>query len=147
MRVAIVNETLPYPPTAGNRIRTLNLMQRLATRHQVTYVCRAADTPDETTLAVNYLEARGIRTVIADEAAPRRKGLALYGALAANCLSSQPYAVASHNSSALRRKIRQMAAAHEVDLWQFEWLAYADAVAGVNGARTLVIAHNVESLI
>jgi glycosyltransferase involved in cell wall biosynthesis len=40
-----------------------------------------------------------------------------------------------------------MAMAHEFDLWQFEWLAYADAVADVPNTRTVVIAHNVESLI
>lgn len=146
MKVAIVNETLPYPPTAGNRIRTLNLMCRLASRHELSYICRAAETPEETHLAVSYLEARGIRTVIADDAPRRRAGASLYTAAAANCLSARPYAVTSHNSRKLRNTIARMAARGEADLWQFEWLAYADALAGT-GARTLVMAHNVESLI
>ena len=34
-----------------------------------------------------------------------------------------------------------------MDLWQFEWLAYADALRGIPGVKRLVMAHNVESLI
>jgi hypothetical protein len=44
MHVAIVNEGLCYPPTAGNRIRTLNLMIRLARRHRITSLCRGSAT-------------------------------------------------------------------------------------------------------
>lgn len=147
MRVAVVNETLPYPATAGNRIRTLNLIQRLATRHQVTYICRAAESPIETRAGIEHLHKRGIRTVIADWAPSPKRGVAFYGKLASNVTSPLPYAVAAHNSKAMREAIRRMALAREFDLWQFEWLAYADAVADVPDTRTLVIAHNVESLI
>lgn len=147
MRVAIVNETLPYPPTAGNRIRTLNLMLRLAKHHAVTYICRASETETETRQGISYLRDHGIIPIIADTAPVAKKGPGFYCRLAANLFSSQPYAVASHNSPMLRRKIRQMARSGEVDLFQFEWLAYADAVTDVEGSRSLVIAHNVESLI
>ncbi len=147
MRVAIVNETLPYPPHAGNRTRTLNLMQRLAERHDVTYICRGSEDPIETESAVEYLRKRNIRTIIADGAPHKKSGAAFYARLAANLLSPLPYAVSSHNSPAIRRRIREMAIAGEVDLWQFEWLAYADAVADIPRTRTLVMAHNVESLI
>ena len=46
-----------------------------------------------------------------------------------------------------QRCAAQMARSGEFDLWQFEWMAYADAVTGVPGTRSLLIAHNVESLI
>ena len=147
MKVAVVNETLPYPPTAGNRIRTLNLIQRLARKHQVTYITRAAEQAEETRVGVEYLHKHGIRTIIADWPPPANKGLPFYGRLAGNLLSPLPYAVASHNSKSLRNSIRRLAQDLKFDLWQFEWLAYADAVADVPGARSLVIAHNVESLI
>ena len=36
LRVAILDEELPYPPTSGKRIRTFELLRRLARRHQNT---------------------------------------------------------------------------------------------------------------
>jgi hypothetical protein len=38
MRVAIIDEELPYPLNSGKRIRTFQLISRLAERHQITYV-------------------------------------------------------------------------------------------------------------
>ena len=32
LRVVLVDEELPYPPTSGKRIRTYNLVRRLAPR-------------------------------------------------------------------------------------------------------------------
>ena len=147
MNVVIVNESLPYPPTAGNRIRTLNLMLKLAKRHRLTYITRANAGSTETREAVAYLDGRGIRTIIADDEAPRRTGAGLYWRLAANLASRSPYAVSSHNSNSMRKAILRHAISEKVDVWQFEWLAYADALRGVLGVRRVIIAHNVESLI
>lgn len=147
MNVVIVNESMPYPPTAGNRIRTLNLMLKLAKRHRLTYIARADGASAETREAVAYLGEHGIRTIIADDAPPRRTGAGLYWRLAANLASVSPYAVSSHNSRAMRRAILRHAISEKVDVWQFEWLAYADALRGVSGVRRVIIAHNIESLI
>ncbi len=147
MNVVIVNESMPYPPTAGNRIRTLNLMLKLAKRHRLTYIARADAGSAETQEAVSYLEQRGIRTIIADDEPPKRTGAGLYWRLAANLASRSPYAVSSHNSRAMRKAILRHAISEKVDVWQFEWLAYADALRGVSGVRRVVVAHNVESLI
>lgn len=147
MRVVIVNESLPYPPDAGNRIRTLNLMVRLAARHEVTYVCRAEDDPERTRAAGEFLKDHGIKVIVADDAPPRKRGAGFYASLAANVLSPMPYAVAAHNSEAVRRTVRQIAREGKADLFQFEWLAYADAVPAGTRCRTLVMAHNIESLI
>ena len=147
MNVVIVNESMPYPPTSGNRIRTLNLMLKLATRHRLTYIARADVGSAETREAVAYLAGRGIRTIIADDEAPKRTGAGLYWRLAVNLASRYPYAVSSHNSRGMRKAILRHAISEKVDVWQFEWLAYADALHGVSGVRRVIIAHNVESLI
>jgi glycosyltransferase involved in cell wall biosynthesis len=145
MRVVVVNESVPYPPTAGNRIRTYNLLVRLAKRHQITYVCRPGATPQETAAAREQLSGQGIEMITFGRPAPRRRGLSLYARAGANLLSSLPYAVSSHNSSALRRGLQTLAGRGGIDLFQFEWLAYADAVQAP--ARKLIVAHNIESLI
>ena len=47
LHVAMVDEELPYPPTSGKRIRTLNLTLRLARRHHVTYIAYCNADPEE----------------------------------------------------------------------------------------------------
>lgn len=147
MRVVIVNESLPYPADAGNRIRTLNLMLRLATRHEITYVCRGDEDVRRTAAATQYLQDHHISVVVADRAPQRKRGMRFCARLAANLLSPMPYAAASHNSAAVRSVVQTLARERMVDLAQFEWLAYADALPIGAGCRTLVMAHNIESLI
>jgi glycosyltransferase involved in cell wall biosynthesis len=142
-----VDEELPYPPTSGKRIRTLNLVLRLARRHRLTYLChRNADAAEAEQAAVLF-EAHDIETVVVDRAVPPRSGLGFYARLAANLLSPLPYSVASHNSRALRRALHSYAATHAVDLWHVEWTPYAEALCSLGAVRKLVMAHNVESRI
>src|SRR5437879_892250 len=39
LRIAVLDEELPFPPTSGKRIRTFNLLARLADRHRITVLC------------------------------------------------------------------------------------------------------------
>jgi glycosyltransferase involved in cell wall biosynthesis len=147
LHVVIVDEELPYPPTSGKRIRTLNLLLRLADRHRLTYLCRRNADPEEARAAAAFLNGHGVETVVVDRAVPPKSGPLFYARLAANLLSPLPYSVASHASRALRRAAADYAVHHRVDLWQCEWTPYAEALRGLAGARRLVVAHNVESLI
>ncbi len=147
LRVVIVDEELPYPPTSGKRIRTLNLIRRLARRHQLTYLCHRNADPEEARQAEAFFQSQGIATVMVDRAVPPKSGLRFYARLAANLLSPLPYSVASHTSVALRQALRDHAARHPVDLWHCEWTPYAESLRAVPDGRRLVMAHNVESLI
>lgn len=144
--VVMVDEELPYPPTSGKRIRTLNLTLRMASRHRLTYLCHRNADPEEAQAAEEFFADHGIRTVIVNRAVPPKSGLAFYGRLAANLLSPLPYSVTSHNSRALRQALREHQANHSVDLWHCEWTPYAHPLRVVDGPR-VVIAHNVESVI
>ncbi|MDB5300399.1 MAG: glycosyl transferase family 1 [Phycisphaerales bacterium] len=147
MNVVIVNETLAYPPTAGNRIRTLNLMLRMARRHSITYICRSGEDSSVTREAQEFLADHGIHPIIADGCPPARTRIATHARLAANLFSPRPYAVVSHDSPAVHAVIRAYASSNPVDLWQFEWLPYVSALRNRPDARRLFMAHNVESLI
>ena len=146
MKVVIVNEGLAYPATAGNWLRTLNLMLPLARRHEITYVCRGTSDKAADNRAREFYAAKGIRALITDDHPHKNHGPGFYGRLAANLLSPLPYSISSHRSGPVRRTVRRLAADEKVDLWQFETLSYADTLAGTD-ARTVVMAHNVESLI
>ena len=145
--MVIVDEELPYPPNSGKRIRTLNLLLRLASRHQITYLCHRNAAPAEALRAAAFFQAHDIETIVVDRAVPPKRGLGFYGRLAANLFSSLPYSVASHTSGALQKAIRTYAAGQSVDLWQCEWTPYAEALGVLESGPRLVMAHNVESVI
>jgi glycosyltransferase involved in cell wall biosynthesis len=147
LRVAVVDEELPFPLNSGKRIRTLNLLQRLASRHHITYICRRNADPEEARTAEARLRECGIEPVIADRAVPRKSGIAFYARLALNLFSRLPYSVASHTSAAFCRAVRDHALRNSVDVWHCEWTPYAEALRVLPDARRLVVAHNVESLI
>jgi glycosyltransferase involved in cell wall biosynthesis len=147
MHGAVVDEELPYPPTSGKRIRTLNLLSRMASRHRITYFCHQNADPREVWEAKAFLNGIGLEAVVASRSVPPKSGPAFYGRLAASLLSPLPYSVASHCSRALSRAIRAYAAEHRIDLWHCEWTPYAQVLDGAAEGPLLVMAHNIESLI
>src|SRR5262245_20099005 len=83
LHVAVVDEELPYPPTSGKRIRTLNLTLRLARRHRLTYLCHRNADPEEARQAAAFLADHDIETVVVERTVPRKSGPAFYARLAA----------------------------------------------------------------
>jgi glycosyltransferase involved in cell wall biosynthesis len=146
MKAVIVDGDVSYPATSGKRLRTLNLMLRLARRHHVTYLARGQGDPAEMRQAREYLGDHGIHPVIVDDPLPKKSGPAFYLRLAANLLSTLPYSVASHVRPRMRAAVAAHAAARPVDVWQFEFFPYLRALPDPS-ARKVLVAHNVESLL
>jgi len=144
LNVVIVASELPYPPTAGNRIRTLNLALRLAARHRIAFI---AHRNDESAEATRFLHKNGIETSLVDRVIPVKSGPRFYARLAANLASPVPYSVASHSSPALREAVQSHARRHRTDVWQVEAIVLLDALADLERRPEVIIAHNVESLI
>lgn len=152
LHVAVLDEELPFPLTSGKRIRTFNLLARLAGRHRITMICHRNPDAGEALAAGEKFRELGIDTVIAERAVPTKSGPAFYARLAGNLLSALPYSVATHASPSLAAAAREFARTHDVDLWHCEWTPYARVLHDALGddlrqARWTVMAHNVESLI
>jgi polysaccharide biosynthesis protein PslH len=147
MNAVIVSEEPCYPANAGNRIRALNLMLQMARRHQITYICRDQGDAGEGEQARSYLKQHGVTTIVVADRVSSKKGPLFYGSLARNLLSSMPYSVQVHNSPGVHQAIREHAARNKVDVWQFEWLPYLDALRDIPDARSVVVAHNVDALV
>jgi glycosyltransferase involved in cell wall biosynthesis len=145
MRVAIVDEELPYPPNSGKRIRTFQLISRLAERHQITYVCHRNADAEEVEQAEAVFGELGIETMVVSRPVQPRSGPGFYGRLAANLLSPLPYSVTSHTSDELLHAMRAVNDRQDIDLWQAEWTPYAQSFQVLGNARRLIMAHNVES--
>src|SRR5260370_11419679 len=145
-RVVLVDEELPFPANSGKRIRTLNLMTRLARQHHLTLVCHRNADPTEAQQGAEYLADNGIASVVADRTAPSKSGLPFVARLGANLLSTLPYSVASHTSWELKQALRYVASRSPVDLWQCEGTTNADMLRFVSGPR-IVHTQNVEASI
>ncbi len=152
LHIAILDEELPYPPTSGKRIRTWELLRRLAGRHRLTYIAHRQADLDEAIAAQEAMAALGVECRLVERSIPRQAGAGFYARLAGNLLSPLPYSVAVHASGPLVRAVQEHAAARRVDLWHCEWTPYAQVLRRAFGAelarrRWLVMAHNVESVI
>lgn len=148
MQVVIVDEELPFPLNSGKRIRSFQLVSRLARRHQVTYICHRNADPTEAHQAEAHFCELGIETIVVENAVPSKSGIGFYARLAANLASPLPYSVATHTSPALVQAIHEFASGRKVDLWQAEWTPYAESLRSLGSdARLLIMAHNVESQI
>src|SRR4051812_26764442 len=95
LRVAVLDEELPFPLTSGKRIRTFNLLRRLADRHRITVLCHRTPDPVEAAAADEAFRSLGVETVIVERAVPPKSGPAFYARLAGNLLSALPYSVSS----------------------------------------------------
>lgn len=152
LNIAVLDEELPFPLTSGKRIRTFNLLRRLADRHRVTVLCHRNPNRREELDAEEACRDAGIETVVVDRAVPSKSGPGFYARLAGNLLSPLPYSVATHTSPALAGAIREFADANPVDVWHCEWTPYAQVLRTALGEELdqtawTVMAHNVESLI
>lgn len=142
LRVLVLDEEPPYPPDAGKRIRTWNLLRRLAQRHQVSLLCYGT----RANSAVAALEAAGICVYLvpipATIAAP-----GLYLRLLANVFSRYPYSVDKHYSDEFQRCFQELVASHTFDLVHCEWTPYARYLRDFQSCPVLIATHNVESQI
>jgi glycosyltransferase involved in cell wall biosynthesis len=146
LHVAVLDEELPFPLNSGKRIRTFNLLTRLAKTHRITYIAHRNADADELRAAARALREFDIFPMVVDHAVPAKAGSGFYGRLFANLFSPLPYSVATHASAAMRGAIDRLTRDDQPDLWHCEWTPYAHAMFRRPGPW-VVMAHNVESLI
>jgi glycosyltransferase involved in cell wall biosynthesis len=161
LHVAIIDEELPYPLNSGKRIRTYNLVSRLARRHHIGYIYHRGENASESAQAEEHFRSLGIDTVAVPYRFPRKSGLEFYGRLLANLASPLPYSVQIHHSREMMEVIRSYELAYRPDVWHCEWTPYAENLRVLDDGRggptglpdhqrpsnQVVVAHNVESLI
>jgi len=146
LHIGILDEELPYPLSSGKRIRTFNLVTRLAQRHRLTYIAHQQEDDAEGKEALRRLQDSGIRVIVVPRKIPAKSGAGFYLRLLSSLRSSLPYSVITHASSAMRKAMIRLQHSDRVDLWHAEWTPYAQLL---HQAVTpwCVMAHNVESLI
>ncbi len=142
LNLLAIDEWIPYPPDSGKRVRTWNLLRRLAHRHRITLVCYG----ETESAAAKAVCSTGIRV---HTVAPVANGAPwrLYPRLAANLFSHYPYSVAKHYTTRFEERLRSLLSTQHFDLVHCEWTPYARFLPVVGEIPTLVMAHNIESQI
>jgi len=142
LKVLIIDEEVPYPPDAGKRIRTWNLLNSLAQKHHVHLLCYGRD-QDSSSIA---LRSAGIALHLVNPL-QESTGFSLYLRLMANLFSPYPFSVTKHYSSSFRRAFNDLQENGHWDLIHCEWTPYARFFSSRRTTPTLIATHNVESQI
>lgn len=143
MRVLAIDEALPYPTDSGKRIRTFELLRRLARAHEITLVVpEARPGPPEALAAVR---ATGIDVVTVPRAPLVKHGLRFAWDLLRNVPMRAPYMVMGHRVRAVRDAVAARVAAARPDVIHVEWTPLVCNVPEGLGVPVVVSAHNVES--
>ncbi len=140
LRVLVLDEEIPYPPNAGKRIRTWNLLRYLAKRHSITLLCYGCPTDP----AATALQNAGISLRFVE---PREifSSWRLYLSLFANLFSPYPFSVTKHYSSRFKKKLDALLEYESWDLIHCEWTPYARFIPSDCRLPVLISAHNIES--
>ncbi len=142
LKVLVIDEEVPYPPDAGKRIRTWNLLKSLAQKHCVHLLCYGRNEDSNSTA----MRSAGIELHLV-EPLQESAGLFLYLRLLANLLSPYPFSVTKHYSRRFRRTCNDLLRSGDWDLIHCEWTPYARYISSVSTTPTLIATHNVESQI
>jgi polysaccharide biosynthesis protein PslH len=145
VKVCLFDGDVSYPATSGKRLRTLNLMLKLAERHEIVYLGRLTGDKATDPEAEEFLRDHGIEPILVHAPLPKKRGLGFAARLAGNLLQTWPYSVASHQSELLRQTVLRLRAERSFDLWQIEWTGYLPMVPA--GTPRVSIAHNVETVL
>ena len=140
MNALVLDEELPHPPNSGKRIRTWNILSRLAKRHSVTLLCYGA--PHDPGIAA--LNEAGIRAQLINPKHSSR-GLRLYSQLLLNLFSPEPFSVTKHYSDRFQQVFTSTLKESSWDVIHCEWTPYARYVSQVQTLPVVISAHNIES--
>lgn len=140
MKILVIDEEFPWPLDSGKRIRSFNLISRLAPKHEVCYLAYGESGSE----SFNHLKQPGITPLTVPRQAPRKSGLLFYVRLLQNLFSSWPYIVSSHYSRVFHHALREEVEKRRPDLLLCEWSPYAVFLKDLPGPKKLIVAHNIE---
>jgi polysaccharide biosynthesis protein PslH len=140
MRILVIDEDFPYPLDSGKRIRSFNLLSRLAANHELHFLAYGQSGTESFEAAA---AARMNPIAVPAELSPQ-SGAMFYLRLLANLFSPDPYIVARHYSSVFQKAFDETVARLRPDVITCEWSPYATFMKDVRGIPRVAVAQNVE---
>jgi polysaccharide biosynthesis protein PslH len=143
MKVLVIDEWLPWPLENGKKIRTYNLVARLARKHEILYMgyVRLPEEKDK----IEALERVGIRAIPVNDVRIPKWSLRFYLEVIRNLFSNEPFSSAYHIKDAFINKLLKSVEVERPDLVHCEWTNLAPLLRHLESIPKVISAHNVES--
>jgi polysaccharide biosynthesis protein PslH len=142
LNVLVLAEEICCPVNSGKRMRTWNLLRRLAKRHSISYLCFGLIGDP----GVAELAQTGIQVHLVHPIKDRRRW-ALFWGLIGNLFSPNPYSADRHYSARFRRKLTELLRSEHFDVVHFEGTHCARYLNSIENVPRVVGTHNIESQI
>jgi len=140
VKILVLDEEFPYPLNTGKRIRSYNLISRLARRHEVRYLAYGrADSEAFRRFGTDKMHPIAVAPQVPDKSGP-----AFYLRLFLNLFSPLPYVVTSHYSDLFQQAVLAAVGREKPDLVLCEWSPYARFVQSISTVKRVIVAHNIE---
>ena len=142
MKILWVKTDFLHPTTRGGQIRTLEILRRLHTRHEIHYVAFDNPAVPEGLGRANEYSAHAYPV---PHRLPVRGSLAFAGQMVANLFSPMPLQVSRYGSPAMRRQIDTLLTGERFDAVVCDFLFPTPNFADLS--RCVLFQHNVEAVI
>ena len=143
MRVLVIDEWFPWPLESGKKIRSFNLISRMAMNHEIHYLAYARLPVEKD--KIGAIEKRGMHAVIVQGNRIPKWTRRFYFSVLKNLFSEEAFSTAYHINHTLISSLRNAVAAIKPDLVHCEWTNLAPVLTYVSGIPKVIAAHNVES--
>lgn len=144
VRILIITDSIPYPTVSGDRVRTYNLLRRIARQHQV-WLAALLDTPEEAE-GVSHMQEFCHRVEVAN--LRRRHPLMHLPGLFRFALAGRPLELKFQHSEELVHKIRHLVSTVDFDLVHIEpseMALYLEALPPDAHYKCVLSFHNIAS--
>ena len=140
MKIIVIDEELPYPMDTGKRIRSFNLISRLAKKHSLTYLSYGEQNSEEFVAVKNY----GMNPKTISKKIQKKSGIVFYLKLFFNIFSPLPYMVTSHYSKVFQKALLDEIEQINPEVILCEWSPYSVFLKKSMKAKKIIVAHNIE---
>ena len=143
LKVIVIDEWFPWPLESGKKIRTYNLITRLAKEYEIIYLAYANLSIEQE--KATELERRGIKTIAVNDCRIKKWTIPFYLSVIMNFFSSKPYSTYYHIKKDFISKLKETIEQENPQLIHCEWTNLAPFLEYVDKIPTVITAHNIES--
>jgi len=143
MKVLVIDEWIPWPLESGKKIRTFNLISRLAKKHEIIYLSYVS-LPEEYD-KVKIMEMNGIRVLPVVDKRTVKWTPMFYVEVLRNFISQDPFSSQYHIRKEYIEQLQSFLEQEKPDLVHCEWTNYAPYLRYVHNIPCVISSHNVES--
>lgn len=143
MKILIIDEWIPLPLESGKKIRTFNLIKKLANLHEIVYLAYVNIFTDERKIEV--LKENGIRVISINDNRVKKWTIYYYLKIVKNIFSNKPFSTGYHIKKELIDKLIETMPIEKPDLVHCEWTNLAPILEYIKDKPKVIAAHNIES--